>query len=358
MNKPKALKLGDKVAIVSLSSGMLGEGFNAHNLKLGIKRLEQFGLIPVFMPNSLKGIDFLDKNPQARAQDLKDAFQDDEIKGIICAIGGIDTYRLLPYLMEDEEFLENVSKSPKLFTGFSDTTNNHLMFYKLGLQTFYGPNFVCDLGEMAKEMLPYSKETFGRYFKNDSQQEILSSDTWYEERTDFSSAGLEMDRIAHKEVRGYEVLQGTGKITGEILGGCLESLYDILVGDTSQEAKEFSEKYQIFPSLEAWTNKILFIETCEEKPTPEQFEKELQALKDRVVCDVISGMIVGKPQDEAYYEEYKEIISKIITNKEIGILVNVNFGHSNPRCMLPYGITVELDLTNKSLTIIESVFQL
>ena len=36
-----------------------------------------------------------------RAKDLKDAFLDDSIAGIICAIGGDDTYRLLPYLMED-----------------------------------------------------------------------------------------------------------------------------------------------------------------------------------------------------------------------------------------------------------------
>ena len=66
---------------------------------------------------------------------------------------GDDTYRLLPYLMEDEEFIEAVEKHPKLFTGFSDTTVNHLMFYKLGLSTYYGPNFICDLGEIANEML-------------------------------------------------------------------------------------------------------------------------------------------------------------------------------------------------------------
>lgn len=43
---------------------------------------------------------------------------DDSIAGIICAIGGDDTYRLLPYLLEDEEFIDAVHKSPKLFTGF------------------------------------------------------------------------------------------------------------------------------------------------------------------------------------------------------------------------------------------------
>ena len=132
MNKPSPLHSGDKVAIVSLSSGMLGEEFCSHNIEIGVKRLKEYDLEPVFMPNALKGIEFLQNHPEARAEDLKQAFLDDSIKGIICAIGGDDTYRLLPYLLEDEEFTEAVKKHPKLFTGFSDTTVNHLMFYQLG----------------------------------------------------------------------------------------------------------------------------------------------------------------------------------------------------------------------------------
>ena len=128
MRKPEPLRRGDKVAVVSLSSGMLGEESCRHNVALGTKRLREFGLEPVFMPNSLKGIEYLDKNPQARAEDLKEAFRDNSVKGIICAIGGDDTYRLLPYLMEDPEFATLVKTKPKLFTGFSDTTINHLMF--------------------------------------------------------------------------------------------------------------------------------------------------------------------------------------------------------------------------------------
>ena len=142
MQYARKLRKGDKVAIVSLSSGMLGEEFCSHNIEIGVKRLKEYGLEPVFMPNALKGIEYLQTHLQARAKDLKDAFLDNSIAGIICAIGGDDTYRLLPYLMEDEEFIKAVEEHPKLFTGFSDTTINHLMFYKLGLSTYYGPNFI------------------------------------------------------------------------------------------------------------------------------------------------------------------------------------------------------------------------
>ena len=67
------------------------------------------------MNNSLKGVNFLKNHPEARAQDLKQAFLDKDIKMIITAIGGDDTYKTIPYLMEDKEFIDSVKKNPKIF---------------------------------------------------------------------------------------------------------------------------------------------------------------------------------------------------------------------------------------------------
>lgn len=41
MKYAKKLRKGDKVAIVSLSSGMLGEAFCSHNIEIGVKRLRE-----------------------------------------------------------------------------------------------------------------------------------------------------------------------------------------------------------------------------------------------------------------------------------------------------------------------------
>ena len=38
MQYARKLRKGDKVAIVSLSSGMLGEEFCSHNIEIGVKR--------------------------------------------------------------------------------------------------------------------------------------------------------------------------------------------------------------------------------------------------------------------------------------------------------------------------------
>lgn len=356
MKKPKSLVPGDKVAVISLSSGMLGENFAKHELDLGLNRIKEFGLVPVVMPNALKGIEYLKNHPEARAQDLKDAFYDAFIKAIICAIGGDDTYRTLPYLLDDSNFINAVQNTPKLFTGFSDTTINHLMFYKLGMGTFYGHTFVCDLAELNKEMLPYTRKSFLKYFEHHDEDCIESSNIWYEERKDFSIDALGTSRVEHLDKKGYEVLQGKGKFKGRLLGGCLESFYDILTNTRYGDEKAICDKYGLFPTTKEWKNKILFIETCEEKPKPEQFEKELLALKNTGIFDVISGIIVGKPQDEQYYEEYKEIYYKIIENKDLPILYNVNFGHAEPRCIIPYGIQTEVDLDKRVIMLKESIF--
>ena len=112
MIKPERLHKGDKVAIVSLSRGLLGEKAFLHKFELAKERLKGYGLDVVAMPNALKGIDYLYRHPEARAQDLMDAFSSPEIKAVFNAIGGDDTIRLLPYI--DFDVLRN---HPKIFTG-------------------------------------------------------------------------------------------------------------------------------------------------------------------------------------------------------------------------------------------------
>ena len=146
------------IGVVSLSSGIIGEDFVKHEVDLGVQRLKNLGLNPTFLPHSLKGLDFIKDHPEARAEDLIHAFSDDSIDMILCAIGGDDTYRLLPYLFENDQ-LQKVIKQ-KIFLGFSDTTMNHLMLHKLGIKTFYGQSFFADICELDKEMLLHFLKTF------------------------------------------------------------------------------------------------------------------------------------------------------------------------------------------------------
>ena len=370
---PSPLKKGDKVAVISLSSGILGEPYCAHEKELGIKKLREFGLEPVFTEHALMGTDFIMKHPEARAADLKETFLDDSIKGIICAIGGIETFRTFPYLMEDEEFINSVRQCPKLFLGFSDTTNNHLMFHRLGLQTFYGQAFMCDLAELSGDMLPYSKTQFESCFTSYHGRKITPSEVWYEERNDFSAAAVGTNPISHKEEHGYELLQGSPVFEGELLGGCIDSMGEMLMtgnidrfGDMLSDEFEkcpqlkedfinqsrITRKYNIFPSAEEWHGKILFAETSEVMPTPEMLREYLSALKNEGVFGNINGIIIGKPMNEKYYEEYKSVWREAVNNEELPILYNVNFGHSAPRAVLPYGAIAHVDADKQEITLL------
>lgn len=112
-----------KIGIISLSDGILGEDVVRHEVDLGVKRLKDYGIEVEFLPHALKGTDFIKNHPESRAEDLLRAFQDDSMDIILCAIGGEDTYRLLPFLFQENE-LEKAVKQ-KIFLGFSDTTMNH-----------------------------------------------------------------------------------------------------------------------------------------------------------------------------------------------------------------------------------------
>ena len=146
------------IAIVSLSRGVAGEAFAQHEVEIGLKRLAGYGVNVQFMPNALRGIDYLTTHPEARAADLLQAFRDPGIDMILCAIGGDDTYRLLPYLFDHDELRRAVTG--KVFLGFSDTTVNHMMLHKVGLPTFYGQAFLPDVCELGPAMLPYTERYF------------------------------------------------------------------------------------------------------------------------------------------------------------------------------------------------------
>ena len=116
-----------KVAIISLSSGILGEPFVRHEVKIGMKRLHDYGLEVVTTENALKGMTYLSEHPESRAKDLLTALRNKSVDMILCAIGGDDTYRLLPYLFENNELKNAVKANKKIFLGYSDTTVNHFM---------------------------------------------------------------------------------------------------------------------------------------------------------------------------------------------------------------------------------------
>lgn len=337
--KPKKLQRGDYIATVSPSWGGAGEPEFRWRYEQGVRRLEDiFGLKVIPMPNSLKGEAYLYNHPQARAEDLMLAFTDKRINGIISNIGGEDSIRLLPYIDFDL-----IRDNPKVFMGYSDVTISHLFCYKAGLSSFYGPAILTDFAENI-EMDPYTIETVNRtLFATEPIGNIPQADNWTSERLEWIEENKNQRRTMQKN-SGFELLQGSGVVKGRLIGGCIEVL-------------EFAKGTELWPDKINWDDSILFFETSEEKPEPNLIKYWLRNYATQGILKQVNGIIFGKPQDETYYDEYKNEIIKVMKEfnlEDLPILYNLNFGHTEPKFILPYGATAEINCDLKSFAILES----
>ena len=339
LKKPNKLSKGDKVATVSLSWGGAGDENLLWRYNLGKQRLqEEFGLKVIEMPNTLKGTDYIYNNPEKRAEDLMAAFKDKTIKGIFTCIGGDESIRMLPYIDFDV-----IRDNPKVFIGYSDTTISHFMCLKAGISSFYGASILAEFAENIK-VFDYTKEHIQRVlFNNDVIDEISPCDYYTSERI----AWEEVNKNTPKKInenRGYELLQGSGKVQGRLIGGCIEVL-EMMKGTILWNPENFEDA-------------ILFIETSEDMTEPTYIEYWLRNYGSQGILQKLKGIIWGKPYDEKYYEEYKEVIKTIIHDElkliELPILYNMNFGHTEPMICLPYGALGEIDCDKKTFSILEA----
>lgn len=339
------------VCLVSLSRGLLGEPKIRHEYEIGMRRLEQFGLTVKLGAHALDGIARLDARPEDRAADLLAAFSDPDVDLIFCAIGGNDTYRLAPYLFNHDELKHALTH--KRFLGFSDTTVNHFMLHKLGLPTFYGQSFISDTCELSETMLSYTERYFKEFLETGTIREIRPSDVWYKGRTSFAPDQIGVP-LTPLENQGFVLLQGAPVFSGPILGGCIESIGEMLDETLDHSAERcmtaVCKQYGLFPDKADWQGRILLLESSEEMMPPEDYRKALIALKKRGVFDAVSGILVGKPMDEIYYDEYPPILKEVIDNPDLPVVYNLNVGHALPRCIVPFGVPATVDVNEQRIT--------
>lgn len=120
--RPPRLRRGDTVAMVSLSAG-LAAAF-PHVIHAAERVLaERLDLTLVAAPNAWRDAAYLRAHPQARADDLAWALENDAVHGIVSAIGGDDAVRVA-LLLDPEQ----IRRHPKPLLGFSDTSAIHVAF--------------------------------------------------------------------------------------------------------------------------------------------------------------------------------------------------------------------------------------
>ncbi len=338
--KPQKLNRGDKVATVSLSWGGAGDSDILWRYYAGKQRLQdEFGLEVVEMPNTLKGSTYVYDHPEKRAEDLMLAFEDKSIKAVFSCIGGNESVRLLPYI--DYDVIRN---SPKIFMGYSDTTVTHFICLKAGISSFYGPSILAEFAENVK-MHDYTRHWVEKtLFCSEVIGEIKPSPVWTSEYLPWEEKNRGIRRTLQQNT-GYELLQGEGIAGGRLIGGCIEVL-------------EMLKGTEVWPSADIWKDSILFFETSEDKPSPEYVEYWLRNYGSQGILQNCSGIIFAKPYDNLYYQEYKGVILKVVRDElrlcDLPILYNMNFGHTAPMTVLPYGAAAEIDCSKMTFSITES----
>ena len=343
MLKPRKLRSGDIVAAVSLSWG--GAATFPYRYEAGKKQFEdEFGVHVIEARHALRDAAWLEKNPKARADDLMEAFADPGIAGIISIIGGDESMRLWPYLD-----LGVITSNPKVFLGYSDTTASHLACLRAGLTSFYGPAFMAGFAENGG-MFPYMVESVTRtIFSSDPIGQIKpNTQGWTVEHLNWADQENQQRPRQLTPSTAWRFLQGSGRVQGRLVGGCLESL-SMLRGTP------------LWPKPEVLDGAILFLETSEEGLPPEFVKREFRSYAAMGVLRRLSGILFARPGGGVApdtFPQYDEAILTVLADEEgltdVAIVTNMDFGHTDPMFVLPYGVMAEIDCDQRTLSILEN----
>jgi Uncharacterized proteins, homologs of microcin C7 resistance protein MccF len=307
--KPKALALGDTIALVAPS----GRVADLDRVDKCVAALDGLGFAVRVYPSCRSGYGYLSGSDEARAADLNAAFADDAIDGIICLKGGYGTPRIL-----DRLDYPSIARHPKLFVGYSDITALHLaLLNRCGLATIHGP---MPSSDMLPEFDSFSRES---WLASLCSREPLG-------RLPLPAGAAQPRALAN------------GTARGELVGGNLSLL-----------AATMGTPYQVRAK-----GRILFIEDIDEAPY--RIDRMLTLLRLGGVFDECAGVVLGNwnncsPSKEKPDFELDQIFRDVILPSGKPVIADFPAGHCSPTLSLPLGTLVELDADSEEpgLTVLE-----
>lgn len=304
---PTKLKAGDIIRIIAPSRSL--SIISEETRQFADKRFEDMGLKLTFGKHVEEADDFASSSIQSRIEDLHDAFSDKNVKAIITVVGGFNSNQLLRYI--DWELIR---VNPKIFCGYSDiTVLNNAIYAKTGLVSYSGPHY-SSFGQ--KLYLDYTIDYFKKcLFLNEpfelAPSQKWSDDVWYKDQ----------DKRELIPNNGYLTIN-EGVVEGTILGANL-CTFNLLQGT------------EYMPDLE---DSVLFIEDDKES-LPYTFDRDLQSLIHQLSFSGVKGIVVGRFQKAS--KMTNEMLIQIIKSKRelknIPVIANVDFGHTDPRITFPIG---------------------
>lgn len=320
MNKKiRKLSKGDVIRVIS-PSGSLKRGSSVFKIAEDNFK-DQVGIKVEYSKNLGKMNAYHSSSAEDRIEDFHAAFKDEHVKAIICLTGGFNANELLNHI--DWKILK---KNPKPIIGSSDATVLiNAIYHKTGMPAYFGPNYF-KFG--MKVGLEYTLDYFKKCLMSNDSYNISpsknwSNDKWYKDQD---------NRVFYKN-KGYQVIKD-GRAQGIIVAGNLCSL-NLLQGS------------EFMPSLK---NSILLIEDDDLAGGDcfGEFDRNLQSLLHLPDAKSIKGVIIGRfpIKSEMNMKKIRYIINSKKELKNIPVIANVDFGHTDPAVTLPIGGRLEMIAKN------------
>jgi muramoyltetrapeptide carboxypeptidase LdcA involved in peptidoglycan recycling len=107
-----------------------------------------------------------------------------------------------------------------------------------------------------------------------------------------------------------------------------------------------------------WQNSILFAEISEDCPTPLAVTHMLRAMAATGALDNVQGILFGRPYgDLARFTDYDRSVQQVLAEldlHDLPLVTRMDFGHTDPKFVVPYGVEAEIDCDLQQLRILES----
>jgi len=173
-------------------------------------------------------------------------------------------------------------------------------------------------------------------------------DGWTVEHLDWSNPSNQQRRRVLSPSSGWRFLQGLGVRQGRLIGGCLEVL-DWLRGTSA------------WPDPSAFDHAILFLETSEGAPPPQAVAHTLRSYASMGILRRLSGILFGRPGGGVPvddFSKYDDAIFQVVAEEEglseLPVVTRMDFGHTDPMFVLPYGVLAQIDCNNRRFEILEN----
>ena len=309
MKPVKMLREGDTIGLLAPSGPTRIEG----QIEQAVNAVETLGLQVVVAPGCYEKRGYLAGTDEGKLRDLHAFFADPAIDGIFCLRGGDGAPRLL-----DRLDLNIISRSPKVFLGYSDITALHLVFnQKAQFMTFHGPMPATE----------FIKPDFGDYARNQLLRAIMSD--------------VPLGEIIPPAGAPAVETLSPGSAEGELVGGNLALICALMGTPFEIDTRD----------------KILLIEDIDEANY--RVDRMLTQLRLSGKLDDAAGIVLGDFVNTAPADSWKsfpidEVFEDILLPLKKPILRNVTFGHGKHKTTLPLGAFARIEGPRSRLLVLES----